>query len=294
SNAVKFTLRGHVAITVAGVPDQPERVHVAVRDTGIGIDPVSQQAIFEPFRQADEGTTRRFGGSGLGLAIVRQLVRAMGGEVILSSEPSRGSCFEFDIALPRVEPALASQEAEPQPRESVAAATGGGLGHGVSGADAVPAGPDGPFRVLLVEDDPTNRVIIAALLEPTGCITETCENGARAMQALAAREFDLVLMDCQMPELDGLEVSRRVRNGAAGAAARGVPIVALTANAFAEDRAACLGAGMDDFLTKPIRAQVLREVVRRWGTLGRQRRGCSTSQDTMPQTLPVGGAAGPA
>lgn len=294
SNAVKFTLRGQVAIDVAAVGDQPERVHVAVRDTGIGIDPAAQPAIFEPFRQADEGTTRRFGGSGLGLAIVRQLVRAMGGEVTLTSEPSRGSCFEFELVLPRVMPAQEAREAESRPREPGAAANGEAHGHAGDAAEAGSPGPDGPFRVLLVEDDPTNRVIIAALLEPTGCMTETCESGARAMQALSAREFDLVLMDCQMPEIDGLEVSRRVRSGAAGPAARGVPIVALTANAFAEDRAACLGAGMDDFLTKPIRAQVLREVVRRWGTLGRQRRVRSKPLDATPQTLPAEGEAGPA
>jgi CheY-like chemotaxis protein len=138
-----------------------------------------------------------------------------------------------------------------------------------------------------VEDDPTNRVIVCAMLEDAGCRVDTCEGGWQALERLARESFDVVLMDWQMPELDGLEVTRRVRRGDAGAVAQAVPIVALTANAFAEDRAACLDAGMDDFLTKPVHLQALQSAVARWASVGRRRARRHGGPTPAPDTAPA-------
>ncbi|WP_088280783.1 ATP-binding protein [Ideonella sp. A 288] len=248
-NAVKFTPAGEVRLRV-GPGEAADRVRFSISDTGVGIGEASLPHIFEPFRQADDGADRRFGGSGLGLSIVHQLVQAMGGRISVRSQLGQGTCFEFELPLPRATPA-ADRVPTPVPTPAPTLAPRAATGHrGV--------------QVLVVEDDPLNQIIVCRLLQHAGCITTAAADGAQALAQLSARPFDLVLMDWQMPDMDGLEVTRRIRAGQAGGAAQGMPIVALTANAFAEDRTACLEAGMNDFLTKPVLADRLLAVVQRW------------------------------
>lgn len=264
-NALKFTPQGEVVLEV-DVPDPAcveglpaagaagDLLRFRVRDTGIGIDAELQQVIFEPFRQVEAGATRRYTGSGLGLAIVRELVRAMQGRVSVRSEPGRGSEFECVVPLPVVVVAAAGPSgAAPllPPRQATA-------------APHAQAAPRPAPRVLLVEDDPTNQLITTAMLGRRGCEVVVADDGRTALQRLASERFDLVLMDWQMPDLDGLETTRRIRAGEAGAHAAALPIVAVTANAFIEDRAACLAAGMDDFVSKPLSLELLLDTVDRW------------------------------
>jgi len=240
-NAVKFTHQGEVAIQVLPGPG-PDALEFRIRDTGIGIAPEVIDTIFQPFRQGDVSTTRRFGGSGLGLAICRDLARLMGGEVTVESVPGAGSCFHLVLPLPAV--------AEPLQRSP-------GDAHDRSlQADTV--------RVLLVEDDLVNQAVVGAMLEDAGLSCTTACNGVQALEQLTSERFDIVLMDWQMPEMDGLEATRRLRAGRAGELNRDAPVVALTANAFAEDRSACLAAGMNDFLTKPVQAAQLVAAIEHW------------------------------
>jgi signal transduction histidine kinase/ActR/RegA family two-component response regulator len=240
-NAVKFTHQGAVDLQV--LPGAAAgSLEFRIRDTGIGIAPEVIDTIFQPFRQADVSTTRRFGGSGLGLAICRDLARLMGGEVSVASVLGEGSCFCLVLPLPAVS-GLRQQPVADVPERA-------------PHTDAL--------RVLLVEDDPVNQAVVGAMLEEAGLTCATAGNGVEALVCLAARRFDIVLMDWQMPEMDGLEATRRLRAGHAGELNRGIAIVALTANAFAEDRSACLEAGMNDFLTKPVQVAQLIGAIERW------------------------------
>ena len=360
-NAVKFTLQGEVVLRVkAG--ERPDTLMFQVSDTGIGMEPAALRTIFDPFRQADDSTTRRFGGSGLGLTICRQVVQLMGGTLAVESEAGEGSCFTVTVPLPVAdggppapvpddmpvhfwEPHEASAEAFTAmvarlghravrclgadtvcraAREGggwlfVAVDTPGGAdllatctpslpaGHAVAmtGSEAVrqprhwPASVTKPLspaslgarlaarvtaptatvalpvdradrdgkrlqRVLVVEDEPVNQAIVGSMLNQAGFAVVLASDGATALEAFADTHFDLVLMDWQMPDMDGLEVTRRLRAGNAGAHGAHVPILALTANAFAEDRAACMAAGMNDFLTKPVLGTDLVGAAMRW------------------------------
>ena len=373
-NAIKFTLEGEVVLRVepgAGA----EAIRISVLDTGIGIGEASLTQIFEPFRQADDASNRRFGGSGLGLAICKQLVEVMGGRIGVSSRLGKGSRFEVDVPLPAADrappeaPALQHAIAYFEPHEASAEALAAQLARlgcvahrcrtphalrewmlqntepttsnwllaAVDSPDAwmfLEASMDwlGPERVigmgtieshaadtareqcrlprnivkpvlrsalvsrlgagtraapaarpalgwqenacdttapnakhvLIVEDDPTNRMIVCSMLRNAGFRTSTVNDGAEALALLGGQIVDVVLMDWQMPDMDGLEVTRRLRAGLAGRFAQVVPIIALTANAFAEDRAACLAAGMNDYLTKPVLIKNLLDAVYRW------------------------------
>ncbi|CAN7590828.1 ATP-binding protein [Rhizobacter sp. LjRoot28] len=361
-NAVKFTLQGEVVVRVKPGRGEDDLM-IQVSDTGIGMEQTGVDAIFEPFRQADESTTRRFGGTGLGLAISRQIVELMGGEIAVTSAPGVGSCFTVTLKLPVVndpaapapshratvafiEPHEASADAlqallerlgyptrrclgaaevhafieqeegwllvaadVPGAADLVAAAEARlGVGRviamtGLEGGRHVrhwhssltkplvraslaarlnarstqppavaprPAPVAGVSRVLVVEDDPVNQAIVGSMLTNAGFDVQLANDGADALDHFAAERFDLVLMDWQMPDMDGLEVTRRLRAGEGGPHGSQVPILALTANAFAEDRAACMAAGMNDFLTKPILASDLVGAALRW-TRGAQR-----------------------
>jgi signal transduction histidine kinase/ActR/RegA family two-component response regulator len=244
-NAVKFTSQGQVVVRVQAAK-QAGWVHISVSDTGMGISPEALPTVFDAFRQADEGADRRHGGSGLGLAIVRQLLDAMGGSIQVKSAPGQGSCFDMELPLPAVAPLPV-----PAPVAARAASRPGDI----STRQA---------HVLVVEDDPLNQTIVCSLLRHGGHRTTPASDGASALRLIAETDFDMVLMDWQMPDMDGLEVTRRMRAGAAGAWAQQVPVVALTANAFSEDHAACLAAGMNDFLSKPVQNQLLLDAVARW------------------------------
>ncbi|MBI5767949.1 MAG: PAS domain S-box protein [Verrucomicrobia bacterium] len=245
-NAIKFTDTGGVTIRtrlVAGAAGRT-RMRVAVHDTGIGIAPEARRLLFQPFTQVDGSPTRRFGGTGLGLAICRQLVELMNGEIGCESEPGHGSVFWFEVAF-AVRGPLGAEPA------------GGGF--------TTPAATGGGQRLLLVEDNPANQRVAVLLLARMGYDVAVAANGQAALAELAARRFDGVLMDCQMPVLDGYAATRQIRSGRlAGVDAR-IPIVALTAYARAEDRARCLEAGMNDHVTKPIRPAELRTVLARCG-----------------------------
>lgn len=230
-NAVKFTDRGHVSLALRYEPIV-QQLHVLIEDTGIGIEGSHQALVFDAFHQADSGDTRRHAGTGLGLAITRQLVALMHGSLVLQSEPGIGTRVTLRLPLmPCEAPAL------PPAVNSALAPLSGGL-----------AG----LRVLLVDDDAVNTMIATQMLETADIEVHTAGSGVDALNQLTRGGFDLVLMDWRMPDMDGLEATRRLRAGEAGEAARQLPVVGLTANAYAEDRAACLEAGMDEVLVKPV------------------------------------------
>ena len=235
SNAVKFTQQGQVVLRVRllGQQGRGVRLRFEVQDSGIGIGAAQLPALFEPFAQADASTTRRFGGTGLGLAITRRLVQLMGGDVGVDSMPGQGSTFWFTTTL-----ALAQGQAPPA--QGLQAAEDPCLQLRQRHASAL---------VLVVEDNPINREVAQALLQAAGLRVDTAEDGRQAVDQVRRRACDLVLMDMQLPEMDGVEATCAIRREPALAR---LPILAMTANAFAEDRQACLAAGMSDFVTKPV------------------------------------------
>jgi signal transduction histidine kinase/ActR/RegA family two-component response regulator/HPt (histidine-containing phosphotransfer) domain-containing protein len=238
SNSLKFTRTGEIRLGVETVTGAPELLRFRVTDTGIGIAPEKLGAIFEKFTQADASTTRRFGGTGLGLTICRELVRLMQGEVSVESEPGKGSSFNFTARLPLTEATEATVEVV-----------------------APEAPPVAGRRVLIVDDNELNRLIGREYLRRLGCEVETVTSGGEAVERVARGGIELVCMDCQMPEMDGYEATSRIRS--LGGMLGRVPIVAMTANAMQGDRERCLAAGMDDYISKPIREADLAAVLRR-------------------------------
>lgn len=214
-------------------------LHLAVRDTGVGIPSEAQGRLFERFTQADDSTRRRYGGSGLGLAITREVLDRLGGRITLHSVPGQGSVFSVQLPCHRAPAPAATEAAVPDCAVAMVPPT--------------PATPDAaprPLDVVVAEDNEVNQVLIQALLERLGHRVRIAANGQAAVAMVAGGPPDLVLMDMQMPGQDGLDATREIRRlpGAAG----GVPIVAITANARDDDRRACLAAGMNDFVSKPI------------------------------------------
>jgi len=235
SNAVKFTDRGSVTLEAECVPDGALwRIRITARDTGIGIDAATQARLFAPFAQADSSTTRRYGGTGLGLIICKRLIESMGGTIGVDSTPGEGSAFWIELALP-VEAALDAQAA-------ALAAMG-------AASTALPVEVGG-WRVLVVEDNATNQKVATFILQAFGCDVQVAGDGAQGFAAWKSGWFDLILMDCQMPVMDGFEAARAIRE----AEPPGVrtPIIALTANAMEGDRTRCLAAGMDEYVAKPL------------------------------------------
>jgi PAS domain S-box-containing protein len=271
-NAVKFTDHGEVEITVASARQTAEEVllSVQVRDTGIGIAPAVQAGIFEAFSQADGSTTRKYGGTGLGLAIVKQLVTLMGGTVGVQSRPGEGSTFRCTVRM-RIAEAVGAGERPSADRMDLSSA---------EASHRCEPNQQGPL-VLLVEDNAVNREVARGMLEALHCRIDMAETGRQAVEATAPTDYALVLMDCQMPDMDGFTATRLIREreasclthesqGEAGTATglrpgrRHLPIIALTAHALNRDREACLAAGMDDYLSKPFSLKDLESIVSRW------------------------------
>lgn len=245
SNAVKFTSSGAIAVR-CGV-DQCDatsvKLRIAVDDTGIGIERESLALIFEAFSQAESSTTRRFGGTGLGLAIARRIVTLMGGEIGVNSEPGRGSSFWFTLSLERM--------SAPEFKQSTSAYE----------ATVARFSSQRAPKVLLAEDNPINREVLIEMLQVIGCKVSAVENGAEALAAVANVKFDAILMDCQMPVMDGHAATRELRlRERSGARSRSF-VVALTADATMENRQLCFDVGMDDVLTKPISQTQLHELI---------------------------------
>jgi CheY-like chemotaxis protein len=254
ANAVKFTASGSVVVR-ASVPshtDDTARVRVAVTDTGIGIDPVALDKMFEPFTQADSSTTRNYGGTGLGLAIARELTDLMSGKIGAESEPGRGSTFWFEVELPvaRAPLDVRSNGASPAPAP-----------RRTPGTAMAPLGPDTPL-VLVAEDTPVNQIVAIRALQRCGCRAHAVNDGYEALEALLTQRYDAILMDCQMPEMDGYQTTGELRRREVGG--RRTPVIAMTAHAMKGDLEKCLAAGMDDYVSKPLRHQALAEVLQRW------------------------------
>jgi signal transduction histidine kinase/CheY-like chemotaxis protein len=249
-NAVKFTAHGMVTIDIAlGEPDHIGRPMVvfSVKDSGIGIPGDKQALIFEAFTQADGSTTRKYGGTGLGLAISLRLVRLMGGALRVDSTPDVGSVFSFSVPLDEATAPL-SHDTPLLRARGVAALT--------------PAAR--PLSILLAEDNCVNQRVACAMLGKRGHHVTVVDNGRLAVEAVIAGTFDVVLMDVQMPEMSGLEATVAIRARERGTGHH-LPIVAMTAHAMSGDRARCLDAGMDDYVSKPITMHALSEVVERLG-----------------------------
>jgi two-component system sensor histidine kinase/response regulator len=242
-NAVKFTQQGAITIYITAKNTMQDKVELefCVQDTGIGISEAQTAHLFQPFNQADSSTSRKFGGTGLGLAICKRLVEMMGGELWVKSEPNKGSRFYFTALF--------------------------GIGHEFETSDA----PDAELiearkqlkgrEILLVEDNPFNQQVAKELLEKIGVTVSLANNGNDALEQLNHHHFDIVLMDIQMPVMDGFEATRLIR---ANPAISTQCIIAMTANAMAEDRQRCLSAGMNDFITKPIAPDLLYTTLAKW------------------------------
>jgi CheY-like chemotaxis protein len=237
-NAIKFTDEGsvRVAVEIDPAPGHGLIAHFSVRDTGPGIPEEKRRIIFEPFRQADGSTTRRYGGTGLGLAISTGLVEIMGGRIWVDSDVGHGSTFHFTAPF--------------------------GLGENpIQPCTTLPSPPEcGPLSILVAEDNPISQKLITALVKQGGHEVTVCANGAAVLEMVQQQAFDLILMDIQMPELDGLRATAEIRRREQRTLEH-IPIVAMTAHAMAGDRERCLGAGMDGYIAKPIHPGELRALL---------------------------------
>ena len=281
-NALKFTERGRIEIGIGAeergpwIAGRDVRLRFAVSDTGIGLPQQDCERIFDAFTQVDDGDARRYGGTGLGQAICRRLVTLMGGRIGVDSTPGRGSTFWFSLPLPV---AAAPERAATAPLldavDLAARPTADAAGAALAG------------RVLMVEDNPVNRAVCAAMLEQLALEYDEAFDGVEALEKAVDARFDLVLMDCQMPRLDGLEATRELRRrGVRARDGRPLPIVALTANAFDEDRERAIDAGMDAFLAKPVRVEELRETLALWLAAGGP--GAGVGKPRMPAACTPG------
>ena len=253
-NALKFTRSGQVCLELdRGAPGADGRDWVVCRvvDSGIGIAAQAQERLFQQFSQADSSTTREFGGTGLGLAISKRLVELMGGAIGFSSEPGRGSTFWFTLPVAAADNRREGVDITPEVNTPEVARLGD-----IGRMARAP-------RVLVAEDNPVNQMLAKRLFQKLGCTFDLAANGVEAVRLAEENAYDIIFMDCSMPELDGYAATRELRQSM-GLKSRRIPIVALTANVMAEDQAKCLAAGMDDYISKPINIEALRSALERW------------------------------
>jgi CheY-like chemotaxis protein len=241
SNALKFTEKGHVLIRISVVSSEGNNadIRIEVEDTGVGIQEEAIGKLFNEFTQADGSTTRKYGGTGLGLAIVKQLVEMMHGEFGVESVPGKGSTFWFRVQLE-----ISTEQSLKQSPDQELELKGQLSGH-----------------VLLVEDNPINQMVAQKMLEKIGVESTLAADGQEALNMLEQGEFDVVLMDCQMPVMDGFEATRRIREQALLGE---LPVIAMTANVMEGDRDKCLEAGMNDYIGKPVVQADLKKTLARW------------------------------
>ena len=238
-NAIKFTAKGSISIALSAKQlDSKIQLHTAVSDTGIGIAQDKRDKLFIPFSQVDASTTREFGGTGLGLSISRQLAMLMGGEIGVESETGVGSCFWFTVVMP-----LAALQVKQEETQMIELSTVQNI-----------------LRILLVEDNIINQKVAIAMLRKLGHHVDAVSHGKEAIQQLALLDYDVVLMDCQMPIMDGFEATRIIRTGGKTRNAQ-IPIIALTANVMQEDKDACFASGMNHFISKPIQMNALSQIL---------------------------------
>jgi CheY-like chemotaxis protein len=260
-NAIKFTSKGEIRVTVAAeeITGKHATLRFSVRDTGIGISPEKVDRLFQPFEQADASTSRKYGGTGLGLAISARLVELMGGQIWVESTLGAGSTFHFTALFPI---GWNVGEAKAQHADLGNAVL---LGSGKT---------ESPARILLAEDNAVNQKLAMALLERMGHEVWLARNGIEAVQQWRMRSYDLILMDVQMPEMDGFEATRSIRSEESDSRPR-TPIVAMTAYAMNGDRELCLAAGMDHYISKPISRYALEQAIERFCPREPIAEGCS-------------------
>ncbi len=251
TNAIKFTATGTIRVEARAISAESEKdvLEFSVTDSGVGLSPEQIGQLFKPFSQADSSTTREYGGTGLGLSIVKSLAELMGGTVGVESAPGKGARFWFTVALAKIE----GVDTRAVPRQDVT--------DSVAAADSAPLSG----HLLVVEDNATNRMVLQAMLKKTRLTVEVAENGEIAVERFCAgKPFDLVLMDIQMPVLDGYGATEKIRAWEQANGKPATPIIALTADAFEDDRQHCLRIGMNDFMAKPIDVVKLDAILRKW------------------------------
>ena len=243
-NSIKFTSAGTVVVKVEAQNRDNKNIHLIIRvqDSGIGIPPEAKEYLFQPFSQVSSAITKKFGGTGLGLSISRRLVDLMGGQIEYESEYKKGTTFKVEVTLKAgaiIDPNLTPPVQDLENQSEITPLQG---------------------TILIAEDNQTNQLIISRMLEKMGLKFHIAANGKEVLAALRLNMFDLVLMDCQMPEMDGYEATREIRK--LEWTSKNIPIIALTANAVVGDAKMCIEAGMNEFLTKPIKRQTLEAVLR--------------------------------
>src|SRR5262245_52096444 len=286
NNAIKFTERGQIRVEVSVTEQTMDSclLRCEVRDTGVGVAPSVREEIFEAFAQGDSSTTRKYGGTGLGLSIVKRLVALMKGTVGVESMIGNGAKFWFTAEFGRI----ADTPSAPLHTMTTTSSERGTENYIPVGQretllqDAAPA-VEG--RILVAEDNPVNHEVALAMLESFGCRVDVVVTGHEAVEAVSRAAYDLILMDCQMPGMDGYAATRLIRRNERKGARR-IPIVALTAHASHGDSATCFAAGMDDYLSKPYTQQDLRAIVQRWLSMSLSTTPCLSEKSTSSRSLP--------
>jgi CheY-like chemotaxis protein len=226
------------------------KLRFSVKDTGIGIPADKQDILFKAFSQVDGSSTRRYGGNGLGLVISKHLVELMGGSIAVESEEGKGSTFRFTIKLEKYIAPVSAVEILKQPEKPLDCCSEDAAGYA--------------HRILLAEDNLINRKLAVKLLQKKGYRVDAVVNGLEAVKAFAAKSYDLILMDVHMPEMDGYEAVKEIRKKEKGKGNAHIPVIAMTADALREDREKCFAAGMDDYLSKPIKPELFFETIAGW------------------------------